>query len=143
VADQPDTYYSCSDVVLTGGASVGAASAGGGGGVAAQGTSVPPSAAAAQVGRHGCRRGGAEPGRRRRRRRTAAAEPDIGPIKRVADSSLTLPFVFGPQRCWPWPRQPSFVLAGAAWPDPRARRGVANLARSWHVSVSGFAARFA
>jgi len=92
----PDTYYSCSDVVLTGGA---AAAGAAGGGVTAQGTSVPPSAAAAQVGAGA---GGADPaladgvgdgdgdgdGAPR-------AEPDIGPIKRVANSSLTLPFVFG------------------------------------------------
>jgi chitin-binding protein len=82
----PDTYYSCSDVVLTGGS--GAA----GGGAVAQGTSVPPSAAAPV----GAGAGGADPAAPAdAAAAAAAAEPDLGPVERVANSSLTLPFVFG------------------------------------------------
>jgi len=85
----PDTYYSCSDVVLTGGAGS-ASEAGAAGGGAAQGTSVPPSAAAAQPGTGA---GGAESNLADGA--PAAAEPDSGPVKRVADNSRMLPFVFG------------------------------------------------
>jgi chitin-binding protein len=81
----PDTYYSCSDVVLTGGA---------GGGAVAQGTSVPPSAAAPA----GAGAGGADPAAPpgpADAAADAAADPDLGPVERVANSSLMLPFVFG------------------------------------------------
>ncbi len=91
----PDTYYSCSDVVLTGGSggASGAGAAGAaGGGVAAQGTSVPPSAAAAQVGAPA---GAAAPAPAEGDGAQAAAEGDIGPIKQVADQSAMVPFLFG------------------------------------------------
>jgi chitin-binding protein len=87
----PDTYYSCADVVLTGG-TAGAAAAGGG--AASQGTSVPPSANA-PVGAGGGGADQAGPPGPAADPAANAAEPALGPVERVANSSLTLPFVFG------------------------------------------------
>jgi chitin-binding protein len=83
----PDTYYSCADVVLAGGGSAG-------GGVA--GTSATPAGGGAAAGT------GATPGAGTEADPAAtapdgvpAAEPGLGQVRPVADTSRMLPFVFG------------------------------------------------
>jgi chitin-binding protein len=78
----PDTYYSCSDVVLTSAGSAGGGAAGTSAtptGEAAAGTGATPSAAA-----------GADPVAA-----DPAGDPGLGPVRPVADTSHMLPFVFG------------------------------------------------
>jgi predicted carbohydrate-binding protein with CBM5 and CBM33 domain len=86
----PDTYYSCTDVVLTGGGSAGGGVAGTsatpiGGGAAAGGGPTPSTPATgtvvdpAQTGPADAR----------------AADTGLGPVRPVADTDRMLPFVFG------------------------------------------------
>jgi chitin-binding protein len=83
----PDTYYSCSDVVLTGG--------GGGGAAANPGDGATPSASAAPDAGTAGGAGAADDPIATGSAEAQAADPGLGPVRNVADTGRMLPFVFG------------------------------------------------
>jgi chitin-binding protein len=80
----PDTYYSCSDVVLTGGDG-GAAAANPGGTPAPSASAAPGAGAAGGAAEDPVVTGSAD---------AQAADPGLEPVRNVADTSRMLPFVF-------------------------------------------------